>query len=67
MLKKNHFGSSTISTGITGTARHGTAPNSASWKRVNTLERSAPPAARMAARARRMCTASVSSPIAFSA
>ena len=26
-----------ISTGITGTARHGTSPNSASWMRVNTL------------------------------
>ena len=27
-----------ISTGITGTARHGTSPNSASWMRVKTLQ-----------------------------
>ena len=32
-----------ISTGIIGTARHGTTPNSASRMRVNTLDRSAPP------------------------
>ena len=44
----NHSGRCMISTGITGTARHGTWPNSASWARVNTLARSAPPAARMA-------------------
>jgi hypothetical protein len=37
-----------ISTGMVGTARHGTSPNKASWMRVNTLVRSAPPAARMA-------------------
>ena len=41
----NHFGSSMISTGITGTARHGMKPNSASMMRVNTLARSAPPRA----------------------
>ena len=33
----NHRGSSMISTGITGTARHGTMPYSASRQRVNTL------------------------------
>ena len=65
--KKNHFGKCMISTGITGTARHGTWTNRASWMRVNTLQRSAPPAARMATRARVMCGASGESPIAFSA
>ena len=63
----NHFGSSTSSTGITGTARHGTSPNSASCARVNTLVRSAPPAASTASRAARMCGASMSSPINLSA
>ena len=33
----NHFGSSMISIGIAGTARHGTMPKSASRQRVNTL------------------------------
>ena len=37
MWNGNHLGSSMISTGITGTARHGTTPNSASRKRVKTL------------------------------
>ena len=32
-----------ISTGISGTARQGTWPNSANVKRVKTLERAAPP------------------------
>ena len=41
----NHFGSSMTSTGITGTARHGIKPNSASMMRVKTLARSAPPRA----------------------
>ena len=63
----NHSGRCMISSGITGTARHGTWPNSASCARVNTLVRSAPPAARIACRARAMCGASGSSPIAFSA
>ena len=48
----NHFGSSMISTGITGTARHGTKPNNANIRRVNTLERDAPPRERIASRAR---------------
>ena len=42
-----------ISTGITGTARHGTSPNSASRMRVKTLQSRAPPRARIAARAAR--------------
>ncbi len=50
----NHFGSSMISTGIIGTARHGTKPNKASMMRVNTLARSAPPRESTASRARRM-------------
>ncbi len=65
--KKNQRGRCMISTGITGTARHGTWPNSASWARVKTLPRSAPPAARIASRARAMCGASGASPISFSA
>ena len=56
-----------ISSGIAGTARHGTSPNRASRQRVNTLLRSAPPAASTAARARRMCGSWGSSPIALSA
>ena len=56
-----------ISTGITGTARHGTSPNSASMMRVKTLQRRAPPRARIASRARAMCGASTGSPAAFSA
>ena len=50
----NHCGSSMISTGIIGTARHGIAPYSASWMRVNTFDISAPPIAWMARRARCM-------------
>ena len=34
----NQRGSSMISTGITGTARHGSSPKSASWMRVKTLQ-----------------------------
>ena len=56
-----------ISSGIAGTACHGTSPNNANWARVNTFDRSAPPAARMASRALTMCGASGESPIAFSA
>ena len=63
----NHFGSSISSTGIAGTARHGTSPQRASSERVNTLLRSAPPCARIASRARAMCGASGESPAAFSA
>ncbi len=65
--KKNQRGRCMISTGIAGVARHGTWPNKASWMRVNTLVRAAPPLARIARRARAMCGASGSSPIAFSA
>ena len=50
----NHFGSSMISIGITGTARHGMKPNKASMMRVKTLARAAPPRASTASRARRM-------------
>jgi len=63
----NHFGSSMISTGITGTARHGMNPCKASMMRVNTFARSAPPRARTASRARVMCSACGSSPIILSA
>ncbi len=63
----NQCGSSTSSTGMHGTACQGTSPYSASCARVNTLVRSAPPAARMACRARAMCGASGESPIIFSA
>ena len=41
-----------ISTGITGTARQGTWPNSARLTRVNTLQRAAPPGEDRLARAR---------------
>ncbi len=44
----NQRGSSMISTGITGTACHGSSPKSASWMRVKTLACAAPPAARIA-------------------
>ena len=63
----NHRGSSMISTGITGTARHGMMPNCASRSRVNTFERDAPPRCRIASRARRMWSASGDSPIILSA
>ena len=56
-----------ISTGIIGTARHDTTPNSASRIRVNTFTVSAPPFARIASRARTMWSASGESPIIFSA
>ena len=65
--KGNHFGSSMISTGMTGTARQEMKPNSASISRVNTFERDAPPRERMAARARAICGASMESPIILSA
>ena len=52
----NHCGSSMISTGITGTARHGTCRTAPAGTRVNTLVRSAPPA-RGSPRARGACAA----------
>ena len=52
---------------LTGTARHGTSPNNASRMRVKTLQRRAPPPARIAVRARTICGASTGSPAAFSA
>ncbi len=67
MLMGNHFGAIINSSGITGTARQGTCPNSASSTRVNTLARSAPPMRKTASRARVICGAAGSSPIAFSA
>ena len=60
-------GSSASSTGIAGAASHGTCPNSASRIRVKTLLRSAPPCARIAARALAMCGAAGASPIILSA
>ena len=39
MWNGNQLGSSMISTGMTGTARHGTSPNRASMMRVKTLQR----------------------------
>ncbi len=65
--KGNHFGSSMISTGMTGTARQEMKPNSASISRVNTFDRDAPPRERMASRARAICGASMESPIILSA
>ena len=56
-----------ISTGITGTARQGTMPKKASVVLVKTLTLTAPPAARIASRARTMCGASTESPAALSA
>ena len=57
-----------ISIGMTGTLRQGRNPYSASSTRVNTLARAAPPGyAWIAVRAIRMCSASGSSPIIFSA
>ena len=63
----NQGGNSMISAGMDGTARHGTSPYNANCARVNTLHRSAPPARRIASRATRICAASGSSPISFSA
>jgi hypothetical protein len=65
--KGDQRGSSMISTGITGTARQGTWPNSASAERVKTLARAAPPRASTAPRARTICGASGSSPTSFNA
>ena len=50
----NHFGSSMISTGITGTECQRTTPNSESSARVNTFDFTPPPRLRIASRARRM-------------
>src|SRR6185312_14777636 len=63
----NQRGKRMISTGITGTAVQGSSPKSASWMRVKTLACAAPPAARIACRARTICAASGLSPTAFSA
>ena len=54
MWKGNQRGKSMISTGMTGTPRQGSAPNSASSARVKTFVFAAPPCARIAARARRI-------------
>jgi hypothetical protein len=53
--------------GMVGTSDHGPAAKSASWMRVKTLTASAPPALRIASRARIMCGASTESPIILSA
>src|SRR5262249_17208446 len=65
--KGSQGGRCVISGGIPGTARQGSWPNRASCARVKTLVRSAPPAARMAARARSKWGALGSSPIALKA
>ena len=67
MWMGNQSGACMSSTGMAGTARHGTMPNSARVMRVNMLTLTAPPAARMAARARAMWGASRGSPTAFKA
>ena len=67
MWKGAHLGRSNASTRITGTARHGTCPNKARVKRVNTLQRAAPPCLRMALRAHVMWGASMSSPVSLRA
>ncbi len=61
----NQRGRRISSTGMVGMLRHAAWPNSASWKRVNTLAAAAPPCARIASRARAMCGAPMSSPIIF--
>src|ERR1700722_1928281 len=63
----NQLGINMISTGMYGTARHGTSPNNASAIRVNTFERAAPPRWRIATRARCICGASGLSPASFNA
>ena len=62
-----HFGIRIASGRIHGTARHGTCSNSARMMRMKTLDCSAPPCARTASRARRICGAWGSSPASFSA
>ena len=47
-----------ISTGMTGVARHGTWPNMARVRRVNTLQRAAPPRDRIESRASFICGSS---------
>ena len=56
-----------ISIGITGTARHGTWPKSASCARVKTLDSLAPPRERIASRARFITGAFTCSPQILSA
>ena len=63
----NQLGSKVISTGITGTARHGTCPKSAKVIRVKTFALAAPPFSKMAARALTICGASGESPASLSA
>ena len=63
----NHFGSSMISTGITGTLFQRNTPKSESSARVKTFDLMPPPRDRIASRARFMCGALMSSPIIFSA
>jgi hypothetical protein len=65
--KGNHFGNSMTSTGTAGVADQGMTPNSASRNRVNTFDFPAPPRARIAVRARTMCSASAESPLILSA
>ena len=67
MWNGNHFGSSMISIGMTGTLRQEIIPKSDSSTRVNTLQFTPPPRARMASRARRIWSAWGFSPIIFSA
>ncbi len=67
MWKGNQAGACMISTGITGTARQGTMPNRARKVLVNTLTLTAPPASRIALRARTICGASMLSPAIFNA
>jgi len=67
MWNGNHDGAFMISIGMTGTARQGTMPNSASVVRVKTLLCAAPPWPRIASRARTMWGASAASPIMRSA
>ncbi len=67
MWNGNQRGSTMISTGITGTPVHGTAPKSASRLRVKTLLCEAPPCDRIQPRAFFIYGSSVPTPIIFSA
>ena len=62
MLMGNQPGACMSSTGITGTALHGTMPKNASVVRVKMLIPAAPPCDRIASRALTMCGASTESP-----
>ena len=63
----NQRGARISSAGMLGISTQSISPYSASWMRVKTLVAAAPPAARMASRARAMWGESMSSPIIFSA